>query len=726
MSLLVKNQILEKIVNLFFFYSKVLDYDSNSRELLHRWLKVDQGRMTLGVSKNEEDASIFKLIGSIHGKIRVSCTVNGIDHYWTYCRDNSKIILTENHVSNFIMNCKIGEQLCAFNTDEEHNSKVLKFDQTENQIVLGKTSRKVTVDETVMDFALAYKANCGQTFMIMPKDNDTKFYLSLNMMFNSLRFEEEDHLIKMDGFLADILARVESAQRDKPSKTDHKDIGKVEKYDPSFYYHICDYCFIFLTRPLTIEITKELCRDEDSKPLYKKCHEIIEVHHKFLEALEDEDNYRNNPAIQSSKYMNYLQIILEKTLKKQSEWQYRFWKFILEEILKSKQRPKPWSEKLKQYQSVTALKLRFVQCSTEIGESLMNCFGKTNEIIQSVVTRFDKDKDYSGHMAIIRTSSKDGIKHGKMLRQSLCIARYVANRHDFEIIEDYCSQSSSKATLGEATKLKNHVKNNMKEAKEENTIIQLRILKKIQVDQCQETDRFGISNCSCKNYIEDEEDEFELRCQKCNHYHKEFNSYSDLIGLPCLLILVNNGRMGDTFPSSLMAMDGRIHHMSKLDKVYLSTFAQEVGRLCRYTKRSTKLPKLYLSTKLYKSLKENLRDDCAYYNYFVNKGWIDPKVKYNKTNCQLVAKSRHIDYIKDKKKRMNHFLLVAEPQCGKTGVYLHLISLLRQVIGKTPHTRTHFWCKGCPFQLPTCIKIVFVDHTDIAKSNFNYILVCKY
>ena len=53
--------------------------------------------------------------------------------------------------------------------------------------------------------------------------------------------------------------------------------------------------------------------------------------------------------------------------------------------------------------------------------------------------------------------------------------------------------------------------------------------------------------------------------------------YSDLHGLPCILILCEKGRMGDTFPETFCCLDLRIR-----TAVQLSTFVQEFGRLCRY------------------------------------------------------------------------------------------------------------------------------------------------
>jgi hypothetical protein len=53
--------------------------------------------------------------------------------------------------------------------------------------------------------------------------------------------------------------------------------------------------------------------------------------------------------------------------------------------------------------------------------------------------------------------------------------------------------------------------------------------------------------------------------------------YKHLEGLPCILILVEKGRMGDTFPQSFNCLDLRIRTSENT-----STFVQEIGRLCRY------------------------------------------------------------------------------------------------------------------------------------------------
>ena len=56
--------------------------------------------------------------------------------------------------------------------------------------------------------------------------------------------------------------------------------------------------------------------------------------------------------------------------------------------------------------------------------------------------------------------------------------------------------------------------------------------------------------------------------------------YSDLEGMPCILVLCEKGRMGDTFPQSLNRMDLRTRASEKL-----MTLIQELGRACRYPKQ---------------------------------------------------------------------------------------------------------------------------------------------
>jgi hypothetical protein len=53
--------------------------------------------------------------------------------------------------------------------------------------------------------------------------------------------------------------------------------------------------------------------------------------------------------------------------------------------------------------------------------------------------------------------------------------------------------------------------------------------------------------------------------------------YEDLLNIPCLIILCEKGRMGDTFPHTLRTLDLRLRTGGTA-----SCFLQEIGRMCRY------------------------------------------------------------------------------------------------------------------------------------------------
>lgn len=66
-------------------------------------------------------------------------------------------------------------------------------------------------------------------------------------------------------------------------------------------------------------------------------------------------------------------------------------------------------------------------------------------------------------------------------------------------------------------------------------------------------------------------------CFKIAERHTKALTYSQLESLPCLLVLCEKGRMGDTFPFSFACLDFRVRCAD-----CLSTTIQELGRLCRY------------------------------------------------------------------------------------------------------------------------------------------------
>ena len=143
---------------------------------------------------------------------------------------------------------------------------------------------------------------------------------------------------------------------------------------------------------------------------------------------------------------------------------------------------------------------------------------------------------------------------------------------------------------------------------------------------------------------------------------------------------VNNGRMGDTFPLTLKALDDRV--CNEKSDVCLGSFMQEKGRLCRYVSRNQNAnPYMYLGNRLYHQLRSAMKHDVSIAYSFIEKEKIDPKIKFS--NAKLILKNDHADRSLDRsKKRENHILLEAEPQSGKTLAGLLLISHLRSLIGE--------------------------------------------
>ena len=200
------------------------------------------------------------------------------------------------------------------------------------------------------------------------------------------------------------------------------------------------------------------------------------------------------------------------------------------------------------------------------------------------------------------------------------------------------------------------------------------------------------------------------KCLNCKHVHKSISQYEDLENLACILILVDKGRMGDTFPHSFDCLDLRLNYDSSREfneasPLFLSTVIQELGRMCRYAKvsdgesRSQNSPYVLIGRKLYKKLGDSLktspamsaisctRADRYMSNRKRNKGTAS---SYSLRWLDFEAHKDSYDH-ENKQTHCNRILLQAEPQIGKTGTYLCLIKLLRlDILGKekVPSTST--------------------------------------
>lgn len=64
---------------------------------------------------------------------------------------------------------------------------------------------------------------------------------------------------------------------------------------------------------------------------------------------------------------------------------------------------------------------------------------------------------------------------------------------------------------------------------------------------------------------------------------RRLRKYSDLDGLPCILILCEKGKMGDTFPPSFRYYDLRLRYPVNVS--YRASFEQDLGRAFGYGDR---------------------------------------------------------------------------------------------------------------------------------------------
>ena len=547
----------------------------------------------------------------------------------------------ETNCQNFVLNLDYGEHLFTLYPTPCNSEKILKLEN--GRIISGQARLG---HQTIVPHCKA--APNETTFMMAPQDDDATFYLGLNNYVNSLRLSEDEQLIKSDLTLDTLLQKQDN--------------------DGKIVFHVSNYCLSLLARSVLTKIKNRVMRkdfEKQNSAFQQICHEFVEKNLEFLRMIKEHNS--NQPedsrkkTIQDKEYISYIKALknhFERERPKNFDHAYalnKFWRTLLEGIIGG-----TFDKNL--LESIFREQGLDLPC----GEEILELLGETNTIIKNCLKNYN-EKDYSGHMTIVRMM-KMNTNHGNIMKQSLCIARHVSESYNLEIIQDY----SAKGTL--STKLNHHVETAIQDAKDHNNPCFLRILKKIQVNRCQERDSNGILTCDCLTYSQDTEDPYNLRCKNCNHFHRSFKSYSDLIGLPCLLILVNNGAMGDTFPPSLCAIDDRVSNITINStigaKPYLSDFAQEKGRLCRYTTLNSMLPIMYVSEKLRFQFQRSLKFDASYYHYFADKKSVDSKIRFKDHDFEAIKD--HYDTIEIKKERNNHFLLIAEPQCGKTGVYLQV------------------------------------------------------
>ena len=217
--------------------------------------------------------------------------------------------------------------------------------------------------------------------------------------------------------------------------------------------------------------------------------------------------------------------------------------------------------------------------------------------------------------------------------------------------------------------------------------------------------------------------------------HNGFNvrNYADLKNLPVLLVVVEKGKMGITYPKSLRYYDLRMRYARMgPNTTTRSAIEQDFGRACRWkSDDDPPLPTVLLSHPAKEQLLKNIRRTRNLNRKYHTSGIHLLSPDYS-TKMRLPARSarenkemehededevedepnvpssgkgfprddndlkpyrhwwagkEHCDHKNtEAEKDKNRFLLYGRPQLGKTGVFLQLTYLLWCLVGKPPHT----------------------------------------
>jgi len=297
------------------------------------------------------------------------------------------------------------------------------------------------------------------------------------------------------------------------------------------------------------------------------------------------------------------------------------------------------------------------------------CKSETYKIVKGLS---DSASTINGQLNIVRLAN---IIVANQFYVTIVMARHIGciqNEYKFEIIRYYDKLQLS--------------------SEKQNTAVH-RIWQKLQRTKCSHVEKITLFSCKCVQYIPNEN---EIKCSNCKHRHTEIKQFSDLNKLPCIVIVVEKGRMGDTYPPSFNAMDLRVRQLESAPT--LNALVQELGRLCRYQTNdyATKLPYALVGPEALNCSTRKLNRCAVAVNLLYNgavdgyttkkrgskkmKKVTEAKDEDNET-AVLNASNNHFN-AGNTGKHCNRLLFSAEPQIGKTGVYLRTICLLRRKIKK--------------------------------------------
>ena len=612
---------------------------------------------------DEADATVFEVQGS-HGIVTIKAVVSE-EQVLTLTKDESgslKAIDNPSMPTQFRVKLEYGVGVVAFVCSDglDLYLTVNELDQVQLQPAKVESKGGVVITKPINDLGEVsfefYMVHCG------PKEVDMvgRQYVSLNYYLSTMN--SKDQKIRQDEYFQKI---VKNAKKEGLSKIDFT-VDAMLCAEYSYYvlhmstYDSDDKVRQALTAGMDKSPSAQFCETLKSfvRILTKNTscihHEVFEwVQIKLCEKVKD-DFKTDCEALQKFKSLNDDG---PESKKCKEELVDSFVACLMHLS------PQELGELREKYADVKLIEEELKENNCEKLVKIWNTIvqeSETNCLVQSLIQSGEQG---SGKMKIVRAKSR---KTADQFFFTLFEARRLASKEEcFEIISDYG---------------KFNLKSFMTSSKS--------FFQKLQPRKCQ----FQFE-CHCSDL---KLHPGRPKCGNCQHVHKPITQYEDLQNLACVLILVDKGRMGDTFPESFDCLDLRLSY-DEGSPIVLSTVIQELGRMCRYAKLSTdgsfvqNVPYALVGAQLFKRLKMSL--DFSPAVRAISCTTVDRYMKNSKSKRKHSTSLRWSKFQADKEsydyqnndrpekiEHCNRILLQAEPQIGKTGTYLCLIKQLRKDI----------------------------------------------
>ena len=410
----------------------------NSYSILEARGQVDCLREFKFFKEKFNRGTTFTIEGSMYDYVRVSCIHHGEKVYWTWSKPpkfkvESKDIQLQplnpdSPFQKFFFNAKYGNDLVAF---MPYDPRPLYVQTRNNKLVVtaGRHSEPTNIPNCP-------KAPINRCFLILPKDTSSKFYLSLNHMVASIRFDKEDvesQRIRHDEVFTRITEKIRQQKKKYPDVTTSDIITS-------------DYCLVLLLRNSFLKIVdaveavrdNKLSLEEGSDKYYNAIEECVAKMNEFMKSLDpDLEHNASHKPISKTAFQAYLRTLVRDIM---PEPDYYLETGVEDIILLTALRHElleiedEFADIRHKVEFNFACVVNNGENSENLRKNIWKPFGASAVIIQKCLEKFDPDnEDDNGHMAIIRasryTSEKGKSKkqgttptlNGNRLKQSLCI-----------------------------------------------------------------------------------------------------------------------------------------------------------------------------------------------------------------------------------------------------------------------------------------------------------------